>query len=465
MSLCDDAAALGSGASPEATAVLAEAIDAGGAIDESATVKAPKSSRAAPVPRTLQVFSYCFMGLFMAFLVLQQFLSSVLNQTGFWVLASIYAAFFVGTLLSPRCCRRLGLKAAMVSAACAYTTLHVCVAVVAAGALAKAAAVGLVLVGGAVCGGGAAVLWTAQGAYCAAIEQHCEGATVEGCQSYFWGRLSTAGCFGFGFALVLLGVLGLDEVAVLWILAAVSAAAVFVFALRLPPLEAVADEDAPDDASLATKLSQTLSLFARRDICLKAVSFCHLGAQEGLFWGVVTAQMSPTLIATSFLVHGALSASCCVVTGWRWGGVCAETKALALAVLSVVGLAVTAAGLSTETSESSVASSSGMLLCVGTAIFGLTDFPAHSLLRGSVGRAFQGSPLLEASMANVIFCLTTGNIVFFVAGPMVDAAHQAIAVLGLGLLSTASLVFTVVAASPAEAPAAAAAAVALPLHK
>ena len=62
-------------------------------------------------------------------------------------------------------------------------------------------------------------------------------------------------------------------------------------------------------------------------------------------------------------------------------------------------------------------------------------------------------------MANVIFCLTVGNIAFFVAGPLVDPVRQALAVLALGLLSAGGLVVSMARAPPP------AAAVALPLHK
>lgn len=368
-----------------------------------------------PPPPSLRIFSGCFVALFTAFLVLQQFLTSVLGTTGFWVLVAIYGAFFAGTLVSPSVCRRLGLKASMVASAAAYATLHVVVAAAA------------------------------------------DGFAVERCQSYFWGRFSTAGCFGFGAALLLIGVAGLGAVAVLWAAALASWAAVAVFAAALPPL--AASDDAADDVALGEKLARTLALFSRRDVQLKAASFVHLGAQEGLYWGCVTARMSPALIATSFVVHGALSASCCVATGWDWRGAAAEAKALALAGVSVAGLAATAAGLARDESESSAASAGGLLLLVGTACFGLSDFPAHSLLRGSVGRAFHGSPLLEASMANVIFCLTVGNIAFFVAGPLVDPVRQALAVLALGLLSAGGLVVSMARAPPP------AAAVALPLHK
>ena len=405
-----------------------------------------------PPPPSLRIFSGCFVALFTAFLVLQQFLTSVLGTTGFWVLVAIYGAFFAGTLVSPSVCRRLGLKASMVASAAAYATLHVVVAAAADGRAPGACAVAA----GGACGVGAAVLWTAQGAYCAAVERR-DGFAVERCQSYFWGRFSTAGCFGFGAALLLIGGAGLGAVAVLWAAALASWAAVAVFAAALPPL--AASDDAADDVALGEKLARTLALFSRRDVQLKAASFVHLGAQEGLYWGCVTARMSPALIATSFVVHGALSASCCVATGWDWRGASAEAKALALAGVSVAGLAATAAGLARDESESSAASAGGLLLLVGTACFGLSDFPAHSLLRGSVGRAFHGSPLLEASMANVIFCLTVGNIAFFVAGPLVDPVRQALAVLALGLLSAGGLVVSMARAPPP------AAAVALPLHK
>ena len=76
-----------------------------------------------PPPPSLRIFSGCFVALFTAFLVLQQFLTSVLGTTGFWVLVAIYGAFFAGTLVSPSVCRRLGLKASMVASAAAYATL------------------------------------------------------------------------------------------------------------------------------------------------------------------------------------------------------------------------------------------------------------------------------------------------------------------------------------------------------
>ena len=196
--------------------------------------------------------------------------------------------------------------------------------------------------------------------------------------------------------------------------------------------------------------------------CAAQVSFVHIGCQEGLFWGVVTAQMSSSLIVASFLAHGVLSAACCVATGSDRWGLSAESKALGLTLVSVVGLSVTAVGLhiAPSGSESSTTSPSGLLLLLGTASFGLTDFPAQALLRGSVCRAFQGSPLLEDAMANIILCLTSGNIALFVAGPMSHPVHQAIACVLVGLLSVVCLALTNATAAPL--PAAKSAAVALP---
>ena len=109
-------------------AAPSEAAPAALELPAEATPLADEKVDGLPPPPSLRIFSGCFVALFTAFLVLQQFLTSVLGTTGFWVLVAIYGAFFAGTLVSPSVCRRLGLKASMVASAAAYATLHVVVA-------------------------------------------------------------------------------------------------------------------------------------------------------------------------------------------------------------------------------------------------------------------------------------------------------------------------------------------------
>ena len=165
--------------------------------------------------------------------------------------------------------------------------------------------------------------------------------------------------------------------------------------------------------------------------------------------------MSPSLIATSFLVHGVLSASCGAAVGFLAKGVEAETKALGLCAVSLMGQALVFVAFGKLGDRvATTASLPGALLLAGTACFGLTDFPQQALLRGKVGRAFEGSPLLEDAMANVIFCLTAGNIAFFAAGPAVPPARQASACVLLGLVSAAGLLASRGAPGPDAPPAA-----------
>ena len=293
-------------------APLAAPIDATEAAPAPPAVAKAVAEAAPPVPVALKIFTGCFFILFLSYLVLQQFLTSVLGKCGFYVLVSIYASFCVGTLCAPAIVRHLGLKRSMVGSAAAYTQLHVVrarrptvarppsdprrrersrrdfslapglgrapatidplrgflhgesvrravasripgrlsdapfaprpqvVALAAGGAAPREAAV----VAGGACGFAAAVLWTAQGAFCTAVAQANEGSTAESCQAYFWAFFSTAGVVGFGLALLLLDAFAASEGVVLWTIAALSLAAVAVFALLLPPLAVSVDEDA-----------------------------------------------------------------------------------------------------------------------------------------------------------------------------------------------------------------------------
>ena len=189
-----------------------------------------------------------------------------------------------------------------------------------------------------------------------------------------------------------------------------------------------------------------MALFRERAVVLKALSFFSIGCQEGLYWGIVAATMSPSLIASAFLVHGILSAWCCVAMNRpnvrRFS---AESRAIVLGCVAIAGQVLVLAAfrrLGDDEDTATTASPSGALLFLGTLCFGLTDFPAQALLRGAVGEKFEGSPFLEDAMANVIFSLTAGNIAFFVAGPAVKPSRQAAACAGVGLVSVAGLLAT-----------------------
>ena len=137
------------------------------------------------VPYPLYALSGVFVALFAAFFPLQNFLTSVLSGAdGFVALAVLYGTFCLATNVAPAIVQRLGLKPAMAYSASLYTILHFAVAFAASGNR-RLAPRPVVMLTAAGCGFGAAVLWTAQGAYCVAIAQHYPAqVTIERAQSF-----------------------------------------------------------------------------------------------------------------------------------------------------------------------------------------------------------------------------------------------------------------------------------------
>ena len=265
------------------------------------------------IPYPLYLLSGVFVLLFAAFFPLQNFLTSVLNDSdGFIALAILYASFCLATNIAPTIVHRLGLKTSMMTSAFLYTLLHFAVALAASDHRTLAPRV-VVMLTSAGCGLGAAILWTAHGTYCVAISQHFP-ISIERTQSFFMSMESSAGIFGFGLALFLIDGLHAQDTTVLWTVAFISLGAVAAFGLLLPPLSPIVDPDkralethAQDGASATAacrKFLDMLCLFQRKDVLLLAFSVFHLGCQEGLFWGVVAQQMGSSLLAQSFLLHG-----------------------------------------------------------------------------------------------------------------------------------------------------------------
>ena len=332
----------------------------------------------------------------------------------------------------------------MAISALTYTVLHLAVAAVAD---AQQNAVGVpgwvVMIASSLCGAGAAVLWTAQGAYCTAISQRY-GTTIERCQTFFMAFMALSGIVGFAVALLLIDGLQMRDTVVLWTVAALSLLAVLAYTFLLPAIATTIDPAKNSDAiDCRGKVLGMMSLFRRLDVVLVAVAFLHLGCQEGLYWGAVAQHMGSSLLVQSFLLHGVCSAVSSMLVESRrlarfapW--LSNEGKAIWLVVISLIGqIMVTIAlhpkgmGLSQWWSAS--------LLFLATGCFGISDLTAQALLRATLSRIFEGSLLLEAAISSTLFTLTLGNILMFLAGPRIPAWWQAIFATAIGMASVCCL--------------------------
>jgi len=332
------------------------------------------AARAVETPPPLKIISGIFVVLFMAYLIMQNFMTTVLpGSDGYWALATLYAVFLVFLNISGPITQILGIKAALGVSAATYTTLHVVVALAATAQenskVAFVPPLWALLATSGLCGAGASVLWTAQGAYCSAIAQHFPGTTVVQTQSYFFTAFSVNGVLGFLGVLLLFQGAGISEANLLWCAAALSLAGVLSF-LALPNLviklgTALAATDRPGDAAQSSapragvtatlpaaqgadqiidrggiepdngggsggpggaadtksgsgvsgggftkalrNAGRMLELYGHANVALAGVTFFQLGCQAGLYWGVVADRMPPALIAASFILHGVAS--------------------------------------------------------------------------------------------------------------------------------------------------------------
>ena len=178
-------------------------------------------------------------------------------------------------------------------------------------------------------------------------------------------------------------------------------------------------------------------------LCALSVTAEQRPFKRRIIKGAVAQGMSSSLLVQSFLVHGACSFASCAVSGSRWlegraPWLTTESKATALVSTSILGTAM-ATGALHPTNSARGSGGSSVLLLLGTACFGISDFATQALLRAAMGEMFEGSPLLEASCSNVLFTLTLGNIVMFSAGPFTPPWWQAAFVFALGLGSCACL--------------------------
>ena len=410
---------------------------------------------------------------------MQNFVTSVLDGSdGFVALAVLYGCINLGTHFAPSVVQRLGLRASLALSASTYTFMNVGVAAAVTVLEGTAAARVLVMLTSAMCGLGAAVLWTAQGAYVTGValggggdggSGSGGGVPVERCQSAFFAIFSVNGVVGFSGALLCIDGLGLSDGAMLWVMAGASVLALASFAL-VPPLARSGQAQAQAQAqqgkegsaqqqqqqqqqqpSMRAKLAQMLGLFRRRNIALTALASMHCGCMEGFFWGAVPAALSSSDTSRAFILHGATSA----LASWSVGRLTGSSGGRAagkwyrdpkavyvcLVLLSLLAAGLAVAGLRMGDEEAAQGGTrKSALLIGGIGVFGAADMPAQALLRALVGKEYAEVPELAASMSFVLFCLTVGNVLFFGLGPVVAPWKQGMLVAAIGVAAAAAFV-------------------------
>ena len=400
----------------------------------------PKTTILQDAPMPARVLGGCFVLLFIAFLALQSFLTSVLpKDDGFIALAVLYGSFACMLNFTSLIIKRLGLKLTMGLSASTYTFLNVTVALAAQND--STVLRWLVFLGSSLCGMGAGLLWPAQSAYCTAVAQIHKETSVERIQTAFFAALSMCGIFGFAITLFLIDSLGTSDYVMLITLACISAlaAASFVF---LPPLSPVMSDADKASAELVTtwrKVWEMLSMFRKWDMVLLAVPFFHLGALQGLMWATVTASMSSSLLSRAYIFHGI-----CSVVSYFLSNASVISKSGCLPVsytakmLFFISLGTTASVLAALGLHSDVEDKADLLFG-GIVLFGAFDFATQALLKGLVGREYTGSPLIEAASSYIQFMQTMGSVSMFVAGPLMLGWHQAVGASVLGVMSSLCL--------------------------
>ncbi len=427
----------------------------------------PTEASAASAPRAVVVASTVFCFLFAAFFTMQNFLTSVLGGDGFAALALLYGSFALGTNMAPAVVQRMGMRAAMGAASLTYCSMNVAVALAAAertdaegnidseGGSAGGWRVSLVYLTASLCGLGAAVLWTAQGAYVAQAAQDAQK-SVDVAQGTFFAVFSLNGLVGFGLALLLIATRDASDAWLLGFMAVLSGVAVASFVLLpavgsetaaatggdegagakgvaqasavVPVAAAAADDDdgdgdgagielanldqapappppPPPDATTTKpapgclgKIMAMLRMCKRADVALLGPASFHCGCMEGLFWGDVAAKMESSLLVTAYLAHGACSCLSAYATGLAAERFGRRVVHVSLTAVGVVACALAAVALHEgDGSGSGSGSGSGCSVCrdkalvASTALFGCYDLAAQGLVRAALGQRFNGS--------------------------------------------------------------------------
>ena len=129
------------------------------------------------------------------------------------------------------------------------------------------------------------------------------------------------------------------------------------------------------------------------------------------------------------MLHGVLSMVTAAGVSKAAGRVPPKTVYAALVAAALAGTALAGAALTLEAGTARTA-----LLVAGTGVgLGIYDLGAQGLVRGQVGKEFQGTPEIEAAMAFLLLCLCLGNVLFFSIGSVVPPEQQAVVVAVIGV--------------------------------
>lgn len=286
--------------------------------------------------------------------------------------------------------------------------------------------------GSALVGCGAAVLWTAQGAYVSAIAKDGE---LDSTHSVFTAIFSLNGIVGFG-VLFLCFQMG-DTRTALWALLGLSgmATASFMFLVveHTAPQVPVATElqveaqgkqaeeqvRVEEEGTIVGLLWATLAIFQHRPTVYLAPLCFLFGSLEGFFWGIVALQMRTSLIPIAFIGHGVASAAVS-----RLAGDLAELygRHYVLCPLLLLSLiSCTAVGFAMKTFEDGT--TADVVFVVSTVGFGAVDLPCQGLARSMVTDCAPPGQVVPA-MGFVVFMLSGGVVTAFLYGPWVPVWGQ-----------------------------------------
>ncbi|KAK3240159.1 hypothetical protein CYMTET_49983 [Cymbomonas tetramitiformis] len=423
-----------------------------------------RQGKSAPRWYLLQ-FSFSSTMLFAAYLTMQNLLTAVIGDNGFIALAIVYAGMALSSNLGPPVVRHIGLARSFQLSVYAYTFMAVSAAIT----VKHPKQVWLLFSSSALLGFGAAIYWTAQGAYISSLTTSDQFGEASGT---FWGIFSGSGIIGFLISTLMLELMGASDGAVLWTMAGISllSAASFSFvrewqgaeegsaaeaphkscdaiedevhagasenekardAEKLPP--PISHPIAGKERSVMVAMTEMLMLFGRREQLLLVFSCLWIGNMESFLWGTVAQEMGSRLASVAFIVNAVTAVGCNFVLG-KWSDKVGRVPvALPLMLVSVASTLLAAWGVSMDEdcADASHRAQRSAFLILGAAGFGAADFPFQSQLRAIVGALYEGSPKLEAAYSNMVFCLTSGNVMSFLYGRSLHPTTQAGIVIGI----------------------------------
>jgi MFS family permease len=347
-------------------------------------------------------------------------LTSLLGLEGFFILASLQAAFVVGTMFGPLVLWYVGDATRVFR----FSAFGFCLFNFTLAATISSSSRWALYTFAIICGFGGSWMWVAQGVYVASLFPNAE-------QGAGFGQFNSIFSINGVWAYILLLVLdqaGVPSQTVMWVFFGTSVVAWAAFFLVQPWKMQVNLKDgaAKERPSTMRRLSSMLRMYRNPTMLKQALAALWAGHTEGMYWSTIAQQYrTPSLIATCFLAQSLVALVTSVAMGKlsdRLGRFICMSICLVVAFVTNV---FTGFGVMISETDKERAVLRFILLVGGAIGFGFSDFPLQAMLRGNYSTVWRHDvQQLNPAMANLLFTLMLGTLFAAITGGFIDVWYS-----------------------------------------